>query len=276
MKTELSILSFSDYRAFLAAHAQDMRRKNPRWSLGAWTRRLGLKTTSSLSKVINGERNPGEAMSKKMIDYFDFNNEETCHFRDLILLHKLARNPEMSVRLLDKLESARTNADYSRVDEATFSVLSEWYCYAVREMVQLEDFLEDPDWISKKLQFSVPTLDVSKAITKLLRCGLLQRDAKGRLKLAQPRIDTSNDVACEAIRRFHEQALDNAKQAIRTVAVENRELTASTFAIDPKDLPRAKEMIRKFRTSFARTFERTNAKQVYQLELAFYPLTRGN
>ena len=101
-------------------------------------------------------------------------------------------------------------------------------------------------------------------------------DGYGRLELGHVRINTKNDVASEAIRRYHEQSLDNAKTVLRTVAVDQREISSSTFGIDPKDMPEAKEMLRRFRKRFARSLEKQKGKQIYQLEVAFFPITRAS
>ena len=271
----ISILPFSDYRTFLAAHAQEMKRRNTQWSLGAWARHIGLKTTSSLTKVINGERNPGENISNRLIQYFRFDSEEERHFRDLVSFQKLKKHPEVNAFLIQKLAAKKEAGGFAHVDEATFSTLSEWYYFAVREMVNLDTFLEDPNWISQTLQFSVAPLEIRKAISKLIQVGLLKRDAKDRLQLADARIDTTNDVASEAIKRYHEQSLENAKTAIRTVPVDHREFTSTTLVIDPKDLPAAKEMIRKFREFFGRSMEKKKGERVYQLEMALFPVTRS-
>ncbi len=272
----LSVLPFTDYRAFLAAHAQEMKRRNSLWSFGAWARHLGLRTTSSLTKIINGARNPGEVISKRLVDYFRFDSDEEQHFRDLVNLQKLRKHPQMNAFLLEKFGAKNELEDFIQVDEATFSTLSEWYCYAIREMVSLDGFLEDPNWISEKLLFSVPPMEVKKAIAKLIKSGLLKRGKNGRLELGHVRINTKNDVASEAIRRYHEQSLDNAKTVLRTVAVDQREISSSTFGIDPKDMPEAKEMLRRFRKRFARSLEKQKGKQIYQLEVAFFPITRAS
>ena len=272
MSQSLSVLLFNDYRAYLTAHIQQMRIKNPLWSVGAWARRLGLGGTSSLSKIITGERHPGETICLKLVDYFNFDVEEEQHFRDLVRLQKLSRRPEMG-DLLNKLNQSRGRDEAHKVDEATFAVLSEWYCYAIREMTNLKDFSEDPDWIANHLKFPPSRLDVRKALARLIQTGLLKRNAKGKLVLGYPNISTSNDVASEAIRRYHSQSLENIKTALQTIPPTEREVTSTTFAIAESDLPKAKEMLRRFKKSFSKTLESTNADRVYHLELAFIPVT---
>lgn len=268
------VTRFGDYRAFLLAHAQEKKRSNPRWTFGAWAKRLGLKTTSSLTKVINGQRNPGPEITDKLIDYFSFSNGEANYFRDLVQLHKVKRDPRLSVVLMERLQSQTGPSDFVFIDSKTFAVISDWYCYAIREMVQLDEFFEDSDWISRRLRFKVAPREVRKAIRNLLAVGLLKRNSKGLLELAETRIDTTPDVANEAIKRYHEQSLENAKLAVRSVDVSRRDITSTTFVTDSHLIPEAKAEIRKFRTKFAKLFERAKGDSVYQFQLSYFPLTR--
>jgi len=271
----VDVLKFSDYRTFLVAHAQKMKLRRPSWSLGTWALALNLKATSSLTKILNGERNPGSEMTSKLIKYFAFAPEEEQHFLDLVHLQKLKKNPQLSAVLLEKIAKRGQVHAYSLVDPATFSALSDWYCYAIREMVNLNDFMDDPAWISKRLRFSVSRMEARRAIEKLLSCGLLVRDDRGRLQLGAQHIDTNNDVACEAIRNYHAQSFENAKRAVYSVPVNRRECTSTTFTFCTRDIDDAKAFIRAFRKNFASRFEKTDGEEVYQLEMTFFPVTKA-
>lgn len=274
MQSGPCVTKFGDYRAFLIAHAQEKKRSNRRWTMGAWAKRMGLKTTSSLTKVVNGQRNPGPDITNKFIEYFSFSAEEADYFRDLVQLHKVKRDPRLSVVLMEKLQSQTGSNDFVFLDAQTFAVISDWYCYAIREMVQLDQFFEDSDWISRRLRFKVAPRQVRNAIKNLLAVGLLKRNAKGQLELHETRIDTTPDVAGEAVKRYHEQSLENAKLAVRTVEIHKREMTCTTFVTDSRLMPEAKAEIRKFRAKFAKLFERPKGDSVYQLHLSYFPLTR--
>lgn len=274
MSKTLSVTYFTDYRAFLVAHAQERKAASPRWTYGSWAKRLDLRTTSSLTKVIHGQRNAGPEITEKLVQYFHFSQSEADYFRDLVQLHKVKRDPRLAVVLMERLQKDSSSEGIAFLDEKTFSVISEWYCYAVREMVRMDHFFEDPNWISSRLRFKVAPRQIRKAIQDLLSVGLLTRDSRGRLEMKEARIDTTHDVACEAIRRNHEQTLENAKQAVRAVDVSLREMTGATLVMNVESLPAAKETIRRFRRKFAQTFEADKGNALYQIHLSLFPLTR--
>lgn len=95
-----------------------------------------------------------------------------------------------------------------------------------------------------------------------------------KLKIAEGRINTSNDVASEAIKRYHEQMLEHARESVRSADVDERELTASCLVMRVSNLSQAKVMIREFRSKFARTFEEDGGDAVYQIQIQLFPITK--
>ncbi len=274
MKVSQEIHHFTDYRAYLVAHAQDMKRQNSSWSYGSWAKRLGLKTTSSITKIIQGDRDPGPGVTEKLIQYFRFNPIQAEYFRDLVRLYKVRHDPRLSVLLMEKMGKDHPNGAIRILDDKTFSAISNWYYLPLREMLRMKGFIESADWISKKLRFKVTPREVTQAYRTLEYLGLAQRDASGRLRITEGKINTTHDVASEAIKRYHEQMLENAKISIRTCPVEEREITGTSLAIRSENLSRAKEMVREFRKKFAQTFEEENGDSVVQFQLQLFPLTK--
>ncbi|MBI3541777.1 MAG: TIGR02147 family protein [Deltaproteobacteria bacterium] len=274
MKTDLKVQSFTDYRTFLVAHAQHMKAHKPGWSYGSWARTLGLKNTSSITKILQGTRNPGKQITEQLIHYFRLEHDDADYFRDLIELGKRRHDPRLSVLLMERMSKSHPNGAVRIFDDKSFSVISNWYHLALRELARTGSFLEDADWISKKMRFKVSPREAQQALETLQTLGLLKRDPQGKLVVAENSINTTNDVAGEAIKRYHEQMLDNAKESVRTVGVESRELQAASLVMRKADLPRAKEMIREFRKKFARAFEVEGADDVYQIQVQLFPLTK--
>lgn len=272
--TAPGIQSYTDYRTFLVNYAQKQKNTNKKWTYGVWAKRLGLNSTSSITKVIQGDRSPGKEMTEKMIQYFSFSKDEGEYFKDLIRLQKVKKDPRMAVLIMEKMGKEHPDKNVRFLDHADFSVISNWYCLAIREMTRLEEFVADPNWISRQFQIPVSAVDVSKALDNLLSIGLLKRKKNGDLVIGEGRVQTSDDMVSEAVKRYHESMLDNAKRAVRDVPVDERELTGSSIIISPSNIPKAKELIRQFRSKFNKIMEETSGGQVYQFQMQFFPLTR--
>jgi uncharacterized protein (TIGR02147 family) len=274
MIQQSNIKQFADYRMFLLAHVQDSKKSNPKWTYGMWIRRLGLNDVSSVAKIIQGTREPGPAITEKFVKYFRFSEKDAQYFRDLIRLHKIKKDPRLSVLLLEKMAKDHPDARMQLLDDKQFSLISNWYCVAIREMVRMDVFFEDGDWISKKLEFKVTPREATKAIELLIQTGLLQRKPDGNLEIATGRFGTSNDLSSEAIKRYHESMLENAKIALRKIDVEKREFTASVLTMNSNKIAEAKLLIREFKEKFCRLLEEDSANGTFQIQIQFFPLTK--
>jgi uncharacterized protein (TIGR02147 family) len=277
MKSAVNVRQFTNYRTFLVSHIQEMRTKNPRWSYGAWANRLGLKDPSSITKIVQGQREAGPEITEKFIQYFEFTEKQSQYFRDLVRLEKIRRDPRLSVLLMEKMGKEHPNAAVRILDDKAFSVISSWYCLPLREALRSrgEGAGQEPEALAKKFLFKVTPRELRQAIQSMLALGLLKRDADGRLEIAEGCLDTTEDVSSEAIKRFHEQMLSHAQSALRSVPAEDREITATTLLMSSKNMPRAKQLIRDFKHNLERLLEEDSGDKVYQFQIQLFPLTKN-
>ncbi len=274
--TKNSLFEYTDYRAFLRAHAEDRKKANPRWSYSLWAKRLGLAGTAPLTMILNGQRQAGPKLAEKMVHYFEFNARQREYFLDLVNLQKAGSDSSLSVLLMEKLKKNNPQREFKLLDSQTFEAISSWQHYAVREMTQLPDFQEDSNWISERLRVKITPREVSKAIETLERLKLLARNAQNKLRPTQAEIQTTQDVSSEAIKRFHEQTLDLAKASIREVPVSQREVGAVTLTVSSSKIQKAKDLIRKFQDEFTALIEEPSlGDSTYQLNVQFFPLTEN-
>ena len=92
MKTQPNLIEYDDYRSFLEDFFEYSKSKNGLWSYQAWAQKLGLNDSSSLLKIINGNRDAGPKIQQKLLDYFEFSELEATYFNDLVKLSKLQKD----------------------------------------------------------------------------------------------------------------------------------------------------------------------------------------
>lgn len=273
-KPRLSVYQFTDYRAFLHAHVDATKATNPAFSMRSWCARLGFKSPATLNMILRGKRHPGAGAVAQFVSYFQFSQNQREYFERLVDLAKAKDNPMRLAHALEALRQIHPDRELHLVDLDTFAVNSNWYFFALREMVSSADFREEPEWISRKLYMRVSPKKTSDAIDLLLKTGWLVRDAHGFLNASESQITTNADISHEAIKRFHEQMLDLAKLSIRSTPVPLRDIAGSTFNIDLSELPAFKAELRKMRRQLYQRFERPKANATYQLNVQLFPLTR--
>ncbi len=275
-KKDLDILSYSDYRAFLHDYYALKKSQRDSWSFGVWARQLGLKSTSSITKVIKGERALGDKALDKVIDYFSFSINEEQHFRDLVSLEKIKRDPRLFSKLVNSVNQ-RIDSRPKLITKEEFSFLSNWYCLALREMVKLDTFLEDLDHIKDKFIFNIEHLEIQKAIHLLVKTGLLNRDQNGHLICLNEKmkVSTEQDVTSKDVQNFQKNFLDVAKLAIDQVPVNQREVSTVFYTGSSNDFKNMKLKIIDSRDEIVEKYKNNSGDQVYALQIQCYPILKN-
>lgn len=151
-----------------------------------------------------------------------------------------------------------------------FSLISEWYYYAILGIAHFNNNLNDCHWIAKKLNISESL--VKKAFNDLLKYGYLVEEG-GRFRQASPPLHTTEDIPSAKIRNYHKQNLKLAYDKIDSIPAELREYCTMTITMNSKQIKSAKRLIRKFREDFSAELARGPKSQVFNLCIQFFPLT---
>ncbi|MGE3975770.1 MAG: TIGR02147 family protein [Bdellovibrionales bacterium] len=266
------IFQYSDYRSFLKNYAKVKKEVSPQWTLGMWAKRLDLKATTSLTMILNGQRHPGPKIVERFSEYFHFNKREKQFFSDLILLNKIKNDSRLKLLIMQELKKLSPNKSFQLLDEKTFSAISNWYFYCIRQMTKLQEFHEEPEWLKRHIHFLLSEKQIRSSIETLLDLQLLKRSEHGVLEISKAQLQTSQDVESEAIKQFHEQMLENAKIALRKTAVNKREFSGLTVTIKKEKINQAKELLRNFVDEFEKLMIEEKGDAVYQLNMQFFPL----
>jgi len=269
--SRLSVLNYSDYRSFLRDHFQSCKKSNTRFSFSLWSRRLGLRGSSGLIMVLQGDRNPGPVLIESLVSDLKLTGREATFFRDLVALEKCKKNPKEQSHLLQRLAALHPQRTFRAIDSRVFYLISKWPHYALRELADLTGFNEDPAWIQKRLRFELTHSEIINSLKNLEALGLLTRNSQGKLKYASD-IQTTFDVPDEGLKQFHEQFHDLSRRSLRETDPNDREISGITFTLRKEDLPRAKNLIRQLIFDLGE-LGKVPGDEVYHAELSLFPLT---
>lgn len=240
--------------SLLRVKLEEAKLRNPNWSLRAFALRLGM-SSGALSETLKGKRPLTLKMRQRMID-------------------RLQLSPmEQREILADSLDPLLKNLGeaHLQLDSDSFHMISDWWNFAILNLVKTVDFKADIGWISQRLGLSKTV--TKEAWQRLFRLGYLSKNAKGKIVRRHPKLTTTSDVIDLSIRRAHLEDLKLIEHALLNVRVEEREVNSVTLALKKKDLVRAKDLIRKFQDEFCDLTESEPADDVYRLSISFIPLT---
>jgi uncharacterized protein (TIGR02147 family) len=266
------MIAMTNYRDFLKNHAEQKQRSNPNWNYSLWARALGLSSTSSLTKVLSGDRDPGPKMIDQLVRYFKFNAEEEAQFRSLILLTKDKNAFKMNALLNHSVK--KENALQKRVLELfEFRLIAEWQHLSIRELFRVKGLKLSVAKIKALLKGSLSIDAVEKSLALLKGLGLIQKGKDQEFYSSDEQIQTQNEISDSAIRFYHEQKLDQAKDRLNDTSVEDREFQSLSLLIDSDQLPEIKSKIRQFIQSLESDLNAKKVDQLYQFQIQLFPVS---
>ena len=166
------------------------------------------------------------------------------------------------------VEAPHTN----QLTAETLAALEHPHALAILELAHLEDFTPDSRWIGAKLNLSVDTVNV--ALHRLVSLGLLRMHSTNTWVDCIPAaVGVLEDVPDEQAAALHADAGGSWVRAIRGMPTHARDLSSTTVAVHSGALPRAMDLIAKCRQQVLEVLQEGTADEVYQLEMALFPIT---
>ncbi len=249
------------FRNFLRSELLRRCRSNPRYSLRAFAKALDYDT-SSLSKIIQGKRPVGPKAMTRFGQRLGLSTE-TIH--DYIFEEKASQ--------LQNYVSKPSA--YHSLSSDQFEVISDWYHYAILELISVEGFQKRTAWIARALGITVKETDL--AIHRLKRVGLLKTSNGKWEETCGDQLSTLGSASTsKALRSMQKQLLEKAIDAMENIPLEKRDQSSMTMAIDSNKIEEAKEKIKRFRREMKMLLTRGNRHDsVYSMTISLFPLTKG-
>jgi transcriptional regulator with XRE-family HTH domain len=243
----------SSFRLLLQSELARRCSRNPNYSLRAFAMHLDVDH-STLSQWLRGRR-PIATRSIESIGA------------------RLGITPEAIKGYVERVtrDDATANGVWYLTPD-TMSLVAEWYCFAILELTRLESFRPDSRWIARVLGISADEVNV--ALQRLIRLDLLDMETPTRW------VDKSGEarISIDTLRRelLEEQQQQNRRlsaSAIRRVPTSMRDHSSITMAVNSAALPRAFELIARFRQQLVEVLQDGPADDVYQIDWAVFPVT---
>jgi uncharacterized protein (TIGR02147 family) len=256
----------TDCQNVILGHYEERSSRNSSYSLRAFARDLGL-SASGLSQILSGKQGLSVELAAQIADRLQMNEVEK---KRVCALAESRHARSKKQRELARIRLSEFAVSPTTVQLDAFRVISEWYHFAILELTRLEGFEGTPQWIADALEINEKSAEL--AIERLLRLELLEKDG-GQLKAAEDFVTTPSDLPSDAVKKFHDQVLEKARQALVFQSVAERDFSSVTMAVSHEDMPKAKEWIREFRRTFTRNMEANPKKDsLYQLSIQFFRL----
>ena len=237
--------------------------RNPAYSLRAFARRLEI-SPAALSEIMAGKRRVSANLARRILERINTNPSDLE-----VVFSSLSLEKSSSAALTGKDQIKQVTI----LSNDRFKIVSEWYHFGILSLMETANFDGSVANISSRL--NVPRRDITAAIKRLERLGMLQRSEAGVLELTGQEFHSSDGVPSSAIRASHASSLDMAKTSLEVDPVSIRDITTVTIAINPDELETARKIIRKFRADIAKALGKGEKSEVYMINVNVFPLSKN-
>lgn len=267
------IFSYLDYRLFLKDRFADLKSSRRGVSHRSLSLKAGFSSPNFLKLVMDGKRNLTEASIPKVGIAFELDEKEFNFFAKLVAFNQ-AKSIDKKEPAYHELKKLRADLPLRRVEHSQFEYFERWYHVAIRELVGLSSFQEDPNWIRRHLQGKVSLPQIRQSIRLLERLGFVRRDEQGRLVSSAGSLSTGDEVASVGIYRYHEAMLKKAQESLRATKPQHRDISSVTVSVSREKFQALKQRIQAFRKEVLALVQASDSSDaVYQMNIQFFPLS---
>ncbi len=266
--------SFQDYFKYRLQNEFVSAAGHKKSNLEKLAKALGYNSASSLSMIFTGDRLPSNDFLDAISNHWKLSHEEDLYLRNIVQLEKLKKKGKATKQVMERLGRFKKMNLSHKLSLNQFSMMRDWYHLVIQTLISSFDFREDHTWISRKLRRKVSPAQIKKSIEILLELGVVQRNSEGLLEPVLAEVETTHELASEAIREHHKGMMSRAIEAVDEQDVSARHFNSLTLKFDPVKMTQAKEKILNFVKDFNTEFDADDSNQIYQLNLQFFEHTK--
>jgi uncharacterized protein (TIGR02147 family) len=268
------IYNYQSSRQFLVDKVRELQATDPTLSVRALARKMGMKSHALLMMLLQGKRPLRVKHAASLAKGFDLSSQERLYLQALIQFDSAddVEERQLCQLWLSDLHPAAP-APVRELEE--FELVSNWLHMAILALSLTVDFDPSAEAIARRFGEKTTVAEIRSALERLKSLGLIEYDSSGRFLPTSRSISTSDDVANAGARKYHRSVMHLADQALDSVALERREFQSFSLNIPDEKVPLAKEMIRKFRSQFAKAMAAEKTDHVFQMNIQFFQLTES-
>ena len=229
------IFDHTQYCDYLGELYQSIKESEPTYSYFQFANDLGFPKTNVIWLVITGRRRLSPSATDRVIQALKLKHARRRYFQTMVK-HNNANKTGERDRLLSEMIDIKASVIQEGDDRHRLEYFSQWYYPVIREMVGLEDFRSDPQWIAEQLFMKVMPKQAQHALELLERLDLIRWDEQaGRHVQTVGQIRPTRAVGSIAAVRYHEKMCEIAKESVTRVPAKFRDLNALTVRLKEED-----------------------------------------
>lgn len=279
MNINSEIFNYSDFRAFLKDFYTDKKKQSKKFTFSLFAAMTGFSSPSFLKLVMDGQKNLTKPSVLKIARGLRLRKKPAQYFEDLVFFNQAGSLEDKSY-FLDRINKYRKKNRPEKLLPQEYKYLADWYHCVIREMTDLDGFVEDPHWIAKQLLHTVKAEDVAGSLKFLEEKGFIGRDENGKLVKKDKTIATGpigeQEMLNTIVRAFHRDMVRFAEESLSTQPKAVRNTSNTTLSLSRKSYEIATKRIEQVRMELLEIAAAdASADRIYQLNINLFPWTKA-
>ena len=268
-----SMTEFDDFkRALEYLKASPWRRRSP--SYDELAQKMGYRSPRTLAMVLKGQRPPSRIFILRLARPFDLTVSEIQYLE--LLAQKEKSKTTVGDDLLSQHVRSLRNGNFKprKIKESELKIFSSWCSIVLRELSAhpLDD--QNLSALVQRLRGKVSAKEIKLCLSALERGGFLKRDEHNHLCAASNEdFATPFDFPSAHIQKLHREMIGLSLEALTDFMITEREFLSHSLMFDPAQTRQAAITVREFCRNFNKVFHNPEAREVYQLNIQFFPIT---
>ena len=273
-EAQKTVYQYQNTKQFVLDWLSDRQKSDPSYSLRKCAKEMGI-SHSLLVLLIGGKRPIKLKHAPALAQAMKLSSHERMYLQAMIEFNQ-AKSIEQKEMMAQYMASLNPGSNFIVKEIEEFKTISSWLHMALLEATRLKTFDGSDQFLIRYFSPQSPPNETRAAIERLKQIGLLITDQNNKLVACAKQITTKDDISSQAVRKYHKDVSILAQSAVDAQTVQEREFQSFALAIDPQDIPLAKEMIRKFRVQLSQALQKSTASQIYHVNLQFFRLTESH
>jgi len=270
---KINLFKYTDYRAYLKDKYLEQKATSKHFSFRYFAKVTGFGSIGYLRMVMDGERNLSPTAISKFTRAFKHNKKEAAYFEALVLFNQAKSDADRD-EYLERLQALKPQVKLTELEKESYEYFTKYHYAALLEMVSLEQFQSDPEWIATRFFPPIRIEEAEAALKTLEKLGLIKNE-DGRWKRKRATLVTPDEVAGLEIYNYHNQMMSLAKNALVRTPSSLRDMSAMTFPLPLSALPKIKKKLMELKREILDCVvkEKQPMDEVYQINLQLFPLS---
>lgn len=266
------VIEYQDYHAYLSDYYEE-RKRTSAFSWREFAKIAGFVSPSYLKDVCSGKTNLSKVTMGRVADAIGLVGHEVDYFEAMVQFGN-AKTDEVKKKFLEQMQSIALDHKVRIVDKDAFEYYDSWKNPVVRELAPLMPGAM-PGEIAKMCTQEISALEVRKSLAFLERAGFLKQVGENVYVQTEKSVEGSKEGLPLAIRSMHREMGNLAVDSLDRFSSSERNVTGVTMGIDRETYERIVHELDECRKRItAMAEECCNIKQVYRLNLQFFPLSK--